>query len=197
MSGGSGNSFSIALNRADFTTAAPCRRRDQRRGPRIFGAGSGCRKRYGESAHGCRPGSSRGRYRGSECHQRRRSPCGGQRAHRHGRHRLECLGRAPAPSPTGSLSVRIRTRFDVSQPAPLSPNGEMVVTPNSRVSAATRAVAFSRCERDGRGCGQGAEQPGCYPAGPDSDLAGAQIVRRAESRIGNSVTTTPQAAEDK
>ena len=39
----------------------------------------------------------------------------------------------PAAVAHGNLSVRIATRFDASQPAPLSLGGETVVVPNQRV----------------------------------------------------------------
>jgi flagellar P-ring protein FlgI len=40
---------------------------------------------------------------------------------------------APAAVAHGTLSVRISTRFDVSQPAPFSPGGETVVVPQEQV----------------------------------------------------------------
>jgi flagellar P-ring protein precursor FlgI len=41
----------------------------------------------------------------------------------------------PAAVAQGSLSVKIATQYDVSQPAPFSPNGQTTVTPRTDVSA--------------------------------------------------------------
>ena len=42
---------------------------------------------------------------------------------------------APCAVAHGALTVKIRTRFDVSQPSPLSKGGATVVTPNTKVEA--------------------------------------------------------------
>jgi flagellar P-ring protein FlgI len=51
----------------------------------------------------------------------------------------------PAAVAHGSLSVRIRTRYDVSQPAPMSQGGQTTVTPNEDIDvqeAESKLIAF-------------------------------------------------------
>ena len=52
----------------------------------------------------------------------------------------------PAAVAHGNLSVRIRTRFDVSQPAPLSRGGETVVVPNADVDVREQAARLVTLE---------------------------------------------------
>jgi flagellar P-ring protein precursor FlgI len=42
---------------------------------------------------------------------------------------------SPCAIAHGSLTVKVRTRFDVSQPNPLAPNGATVVVPKTNVEA--------------------------------------------------------------
>ena len=81
------------------------------------------------------------RHRAAAGRRGRAGARGHQRAHRHGRDRRFDVRLGPAAVAHGNLSVRIATRYDVSQPDPLS-QGETTVVPQEKVDVSEGAASW-------------------------------------------------------